>query len=173
MPARGLSLEKRTVSLPLNSFELGVIDLFDHGAALFGLSKSVGQIYGYLFAQVHPSTMEEIVGRLGISIGSASQGLRLLRTFGAVKTVFVPNTRCDHFIAELELRRLMAGFLQHSIHPHLKSGMEKAGDLDALLKREAPTAADLKVLRDRVGKLKKWHRKADRLLPFIETFVAK
>jgi hypothetical protein len=51
---------------------------------IFGVPKSVGQIYGLLYASPEPLSFSDIVVRLGISKGSASQGLRLLRSLGAI-----------------------------------------------------------------------------------------
>ena len=51
---------------------------------LFGIPKSVGQIYGLLYASPKPLGFTAIVERLEISKGSASQGLQLLRSLGAI-----------------------------------------------------------------------------------------
>jgi len=52
---------------------------------VFGVPKSVGQIYGLLYASPVPLSFSDIVERLEISKGSASQGLQLLRSLGAIK----------------------------------------------------------------------------------------
>lgn len=52
---------------------------------VFGVPKSVGQIYGLLYGTPEPLSFSDIVERLEISKGSASQGLQLLRSLGAVK----------------------------------------------------------------------------------------
>ncbi|MEM6279416.1 MAG: hypothetical protein AAF733_08065, partial [Verrucomicrobiota bacterium] len=57
-----------------------IIDYFVSFVQMLGLPKSVGQIYGTLFASPEPLVMDDIVERLGISKGSASQGLSLLRS---------------------------------------------------------------------------------------------
>jgi hypothetical protein len=51
---------------------------------VFGVPKSVGQIYGLLYASPEPLSFSDIVERLEISKGSASQGLQLLRSLGAI-----------------------------------------------------------------------------------------
>jgi hypothetical protein len=52
---------------------------------VFGVPKSVGQIYGLLYASPEPLSFSDIVERLEISKGSASQGLQFLRSLGAIK----------------------------------------------------------------------------------------
>jgi hypothetical protein len=49
-----------------------------------GIPKSIGQIYGVLYASATPLSFSDIVGRLEISKGSVSQGLQLLRSLGAI-----------------------------------------------------------------------------------------
>ena len=64
-----------------------IISFFQDGAKILGLPKSVGEIYGLLFASPKPLTMLDLIDQLGISKGSASQGLRMLRALGAVRDV--------------------------------------------------------------------------------------
>ena len=45
------------------------------------------------------------MNRLDISLGEASQRLKLLRGVGAVKAVYSPGARRGHFTADLELSK--------------------------------------------------------------------
>ena len=58
---------------------------FSEVVQVFGVPKSVGQIFGLLYATPEPLSFSDIVERLEISKGSASQGLQLLRSLGAIK----------------------------------------------------------------------------------------
>lgn len=51
---------------------------------VFGVPKSVGQIFGLLYASPEPLVFSDIVVRLEISKGSTSQGLQLLPSLGAI-----------------------------------------------------------------------------------------
>ena len=62
---------------------------FSEVVQVFGVPKSVGQIYGLLYATPEPLSFSDIVDRLDISKGSASQGLQLLRSLGAVNVAEV------------------------------------------------------------------------------------
>ena len=66
--------------------------MFINFLRLIGLPKSVGEIYGLLFMAPRPMAMDEIMERLEISLGAASQGLKLLRSFGAVRVVYERGT---------------------------------------------------------------------------------
>jgi hypothetical protein len=60
------------------------VELFAEVVQVFGVPPSVGQIYGLLYATPEPLSFSDIVERLGISKGSASQGLQFLRSLGAI-----------------------------------------------------------------------------------------
>ena len=101
----------------LSAIEVEVIDLFVSVMRLIGLPRSLGEIYGLLFISTLPLTLDDLVSRLQISKGSASQGPKTLRQIGAVKVTYVPGDRRDHFIAETELKRLAAGFIRPDAAP--------------------------------------------------------
>src|SRR6478752_4505902 len=90
----------------LSVLEVGVIDFFVSAVRVLGLPKSIGEIYGLLFVAPDALPLDTLCQRLNMSKGSTSQGLKVLRTFGAVKVVYQPGDRRDHFTAEVDLQRL-------------------------------------------------------------------
>lgn len=151
---------------PLSAFEHEMIEMFVRGAQLLSLPKSVGEIYGLLYASEKALTLDQIVALLKISKGSASQGLRFLSNLAAVRKVYIPGDRRDHYEAEVRLRRLGEGLLRERVEPHLESGSERLARLDSF-------AGDLSPhLRARYEKLRTWHRRAKRILPLARRFFA-
>lgn len=75
---------------PTTPFSRECVAFFAEAVQVFGVPKSVGQIYGLLFASPEPLSFSDIAGCLAISKGSASQGLQLLRSLGAIKVVDAP-----------------------------------------------------------------------------------
>ncbi|MEM9025836.1 MAG: hypothetical protein AAGB06_02755 [Verrucomicrobiota bacterium] len=151
----------------LASWRQSVIDFFVRAADLLGMPRSYGEIYGLLYSSETPLQLSEVVELLGISKGSASQGLRALRQFGAVKTVFVPGERRDYYEAELHLKRMASGFLRDQINPHLESGAERIGHITKLLENEKETLQDPEAMLSKVEKLESWHKRARQLIPLI------
>jgi DNA-binding transcriptional regulator GbsR (MarR family) len=152
----------------LTDFEHGVIDIFVRLADVLGVPKSVGEIYGLLFASAQPLAFQDIIDRLQISKGSASQGLQLLRSVGAIKLVYVAGDRRDHFVPETEMRALLTGFLRERIQPHLESGALRVKALQTLARGSFFGLHDAKkarVLRDRAEKLYAWHKKGKLVIP--------
>lgn len=154
----------------LSEFEIESIDLFIHSVQVLGLPRSIGEIYGFLFAQPQPQPMEVLVRRLGISVGSASQGLKFLKNIGAVKVTFHPGDRREFFSAQTELRKLVVGLIKERIQPHLDSGDARI-ELMLQSSRKLP-AGDRAVLLRRIEILKNWRGKTAKALPFIVRFLA-
>ncbi len=155
----------------LSDWELGVVDLFVRGAQIVGISKSMGQIYGLLFCREGPLPMDEIVSLLSISKGSASQGLRTLRQLGAVTQTYRVGDRRDHYQAEVKLRKLVSGFLDEQVEPHLVSGADRLHHLRAVLPSQDEDAAAHDFAHKRLNLLEAWHFKARKLLPLVQKFI--
>jgi len=158
------------ITAELTLFEQRVTEVFVRIADIMGIPKSVGEIYGLLFASAKPLSFQDIIDRLRISKGSASQGLRLLRANGAIKLVYIPGDRRDYFVPETELRALVSGFLREKVQPHLESGSARIEMLEELVRsveRDAGETEDTAAIRSRVEKLKSWQKKAKALVPII------
>ncbi len=140
-----------------------------HLADVLGLPRSIGELYGGLYAADRPLAMDELMGRLGLSKGATSQGLRLLRGFGAVRTVYIPGDRRDHYVAETELRRLVSGFLKERIQPHMENGADRLERMRELLDAGGEGANPL--LRERIERLARWRKRGTRLLPLVLRLV--
>jgi HTH-type transcriptional regulator, glycine betaine synthesis regulator len=154
----------------LSPVEVEFVDLFVGLARSVKAPKSLGEIYALLYASPEPLTFDHIVRRLSISRGSASQGLRLLRSFGAVKATYVAGDRRDHFVAETELRKLVSGFLRERIAPALEGGAERLARLNVALDAlpaAARRAPETEFLRHRAERLHAWQRMARESLPAL------
>lgn len=151
---------KRAPAPGLTDAEGEFVAFFVSLARALRMPKSLGEIYGLLFASADPRTFEGIVEALHISRGSASQGLRLLRGFGAVRTVYVAGDRRDHFVAETELRKLVTGFLAETALPQLEASAERLARIEAAVPARG-------VLHDRTQKLRSWERMGRQVLPLL------
>ena len=151
----------------LGVIETQVIRFFVDGVKVLGLPRSLGEIYGLLFISPEPLALDDLVGKLGISKGSASQGLRALRDLGAVREMEVENSRRSHFVADLELKRLVGGFIREQVRPHLESGQSKVG---SLLERasEEPDPGRREFYDARVRQLQYWIGRGRIVLPLLQ-----
>jgi DNA-binding transcriptional regulator GbsR (MarR family) len=161
-PARGLER-------PLSPLEIEAIDLFINFVRLLGMPKSVGELYGLLFVSKDALPMEQLMERLQMSKGAASQGLKLLRSFGAVKTIYVAGDRRDHFLADFDLSRFASGFIKGELQPHLDSGLLRLERMEQLI-AQIPEAGR-GVAENRLARLRHWHEKGQSMIPWILKFL--
>ena len=147
------------------ALEIESIDFFVRMMSILGMPRSVGEIYGLLYFSDIPLPMEQIVNRLDISLGSASQGLKTLRSLKAVRTTYIPGDRRDHYLAETEFRRLFANFIKEEIMPHMDSAKERIERMESSL---PPLSKDSEEFyKIRIEKLKRLTRAGGRLLPAL------
>ncbi len=151
--------------LSLSDLEVESIEIFINFLRLIGLPKSVGEIYGLLFVASHPMAMDQIMERLDLSIGAASQGLKLLRSFGAVRVTYVAGSRRDHYLADLELSRFATVFLKEELQPRLETALERVKRMEVAL--SDLSAEERAMTEERIGRLKHWLDKGQKIMPWL------
>jgi len=173
----------------LTPFEIEIVSVFADLVLMLGLPKSVGEIYGLLFASVTPQTFLEIERKLGLSKGSVSQGLRALRELGAVKeasddshppptesekeraktTIEPPGTRVSRWVATIELRKLIGSLLRERLTPYLERQDKRVAAAESALASVADglPAHHFSILENRLGKLQTWQGRARTILPVL------
>ncbi len=160
---------ERTAEAAQDLLEKELVAAFSDIADLFGNPPSLGAIYGLLFASQKALSMEEIVHRLNISKGSASQGLRQLEELNAIIKSRENGERSHTFTARLELKPLLGGFLSKRLAPRLAANTKRVKDLQQLLPQLAPAARPAAKLR--LQRLTKWHKRASTLLPLAQRLL--
>jgi|CXWL01.1.fsa_nt_gi DNA-binding transcriptional ArsR family regulator len=184
MPPRS---QQQTVLAPRagraqREFERECVDFFSETVQLFGVPKSVGQIYGLLYASPVPLGFSDIVERLEISKGSASQGLQLLRTLGAINvfeeeqpssaprisSAGTAATRGVAYLPELSLRKLISGVLHERVKPLASAGADRLARLRELAEQGGE---DGDFYLDRVEQLETWRRRLKTVLPVLTTLL--
>lgn len=151
----------------LTDIEHQVIALFVRVAGLLNLPRSVGEIYGLLYVADRPLCLGDCMARLQLSKGAVSQGLRILRSFGAIRSSYVPGERRDFYLAETELRRMTAGFIAEQVRPQLQAARDQLDHIETLIGNDGHPDR----LSARITQLRKWESRAARLIPLIQRVV--
>jgi len=168
-------------------FQSECIELFAEVVYALGLPKSIGQIYGLLYASPAPLSFSDIVVRLEISKGSASQGLQLLRSLGAIKVADQWDDRENShshlhshsggeasrriaYEPELGLRRLIGGIIRGRIEPLVGQGRARMKHLREL-SETAADGAPKEFQLDRVEQLETWRRQATLVMPVLKLLL--
>ena len=168
MPVLEVAPPKRKHS-DLTPLEVESIEMFINFLRLLGWPKSVGEIYGLLFVSSEPLAMDDIIERLGISLGAASQGLKLLREFGAVRVVYTPGVRKDHYVASGELSRFATSFIEDELLPRMQTAQERIKRMEQMT--GGLPDEDRQVASERIDRLKYWLDKGQKTFPWIVRFL--
>ena len=134
----GSTVDPTSQNTSLLFIQREMADIFADLSDLFGNPSSLGSIYGLLFASPHPLSMEEIVERLGVSNGTASQGLRRLVELQAVLPQKEEGERVTRYSAKLELRPFVQIFLKQQLMPRLEQSTSRLAALEGKLKTFIP-----------------------------------
>jgi DNA-binding transcriptional regulator GbsR (MarR family) len=153
----------------LSELEFESIDLFISFMKLIGLPKSVGEIYGLLFVAECPLNAEQITERLQISSGATSQGLKLLRSFGAVRSVYMPGERRDHFSADLDLSTFASAFIKEELNPRLEHASERIQRMETLANKL--DGKERKAAFNRIERLRHWIERGQKMMPWLLKFL--
>ena len=167
--SRTSTAPRPVVAGPSAPAEREVVEFFVHLGKYLSLPRSVGEIYGLLFATGEKLTLDDLVSRLGISKGSASQGLRMLRGAGAVRVTHQPGDRKDYYEAEADMPALIRGFLRDQLVLTREHADRRLDRLRAVV--DDPESGAPAGLSGRVERLQSWQNKARRLLPLASTFL--
>jgi len=154
-------------------FEVQCIELFGDLVRILGLPRSIGQIYGLLFASPVPLGFTDMVQRLGMSKGSASQGLRLLRSLGAIHEAEASGKpgegqRSVRYRPELSLRRLVGDLLRKRVAPMTTKGSGRLKELRQIARKVAPEAG---FYLERVEQLEAWQQRLKFVLPALNVLM--
>lgn len=164
------SPEAETEKNGLNSLQAQVVEFFVDGVRVLGLPRSLGEIYGLLYISPDPLSLDDLVRLLAISKGSASQGLKTLRSLGAVRETDGNGERRTYYEPAIELKRLVGGFIREQVRPHLDSGKTK---LERLQDTASLTAdpVEREFFNDRIDRLEAWMKRGGQVLPVLQRIL--
>jgi DNA-binding transcriptional regulator GbsR (MarR family) len=109
----------------LSDIECEVIDICVRAAQAFGISRSLGEIFGLIFCSRQPVNFDHVVRSLGISAGSASHGLRRMCKLGIIRSCYVARDRRVHYVLETSLRGLVIALLGENLLVQLSLANEQ------------------------------------------------
>ena len=137
-------------------------------AESFSFNRSIGQIYGLLYMSPEPLSLDEIARRLAMSKGNASINVRVLESWGAVKSVWVSGSRRDHYEANTDLKGLLMRRVEEGLSRRLEAAESRLETLSGALAQADPaTKKKVQELRGMVQK----SRKALKVLPKLVKFL--
>ncbi|MCU5745184.1 GbsR/MarR family transcriptional regulator [Staphylococcus sp. SQ8-PEA] len=127
-----------------------VINSIGETMDLYGMNRSVGNLYGTMVFGQQSMTLDEMRNELQMSKPSMSAGVKKLQEFDAVKQQFIRGSRKQHFVAEKDFFTFFGNYFSMKWNREIKLNMEairrsedeieailNATDVDAQTKEEA------------------------------------
>lgn len=114
-----------------------VINAMAETMDLYGVTASVGRLYGTLYFQQYPMTLDEMKDELGMSKPSMSLAVRSLLEMKVVQKVWQKGTRKDLYVAEKDFFKFFQVFFstkwKREIEVNLPAIREASAELQAML----------------------------------------
>jgi DNA-binding transcriptional regulator GbsR (MarR family) len=137
-------------------------------AQSLSFNRSLGQIYGLLYASDKPQSLEEITRALSVSKGNVSVNVRTLESWGAVRGVTVNGTRQDYYEAETDLKALVLRRLEEGLTRRIEKGLDR---LEPILKEAGPEQGALRARAQGAKVLLQRAKKGLRLIKTAAKFL--
>jgi DNA-binding transcriptional regulator GbsR (MarR family) len=159
----------------LSRTRLEMVDASGRIGQVFGLPRSVGQIYGLLYLAPEPLSLDDIAELLGISKASASTGTRQLAAWGGIRQVWVHGDRRDHFEAESDIGNLLRSGYTEFLKPRLATSQRRLERLAATLEEDlnggSVTPVEYKHCLERLKNFAQLQEKLHGLAPIAEKLL--
>ena len=167
MPPPAVKLTARRKSRPsfspLSAHEAELAVFFVRMAGILGVPRSVAEIYALLYASPDAVDFDQVQGRLGMSKGSVSQGLKFLRDHGMILSVKAPGSRRERWQPTPSLAASLVTLLRSQVLPALE---QSSPSLERIVAGAQGTQASPEVI-ERLTRLRRWNARALELFPLM------
>src|SRR3989338_1910414 len=99
----------------------------------FGLNGFVVKLYGILYLNAKPLSLDEMGEALGSSKGNVSINIRELEKWGAVRKVWVKGSRKDFYEADMDIKKVFSNKLNSAIIKRLSEVSVMLSELDNIM----------------------------------------
>jgi DNA-binding transcriptional regulator GbsR (MarR family) len=141
---------------PLAPHEVELTDFFVRMGSILGVQRSVAEIYSLLYASPKPLDFDHIQGRLEMSQGSVSQGLKFLRDHGMILSLKEKGTKRERWEPTPSLAASLVNILRSQVLPSLEKSKPS---LQNVLDSATARSAGPEVI-ERIARLQRWNSRA-------------
>lgn len=136
-----------------------VIDSISQNMNLYGVSPSVGRLWGLLYFQNQPMTLDEMKNELGMSKTSMSTSVRLLMELNMVDKVWKKGNRKDLYVADEDWYQTFIDFFsikwRNSVASNVNAIEKSIRELSHILKSPEISEEMISAIRSDIDKLHK------------------
>ena len=124
----------------------------------WGFNKAMGLIYGILYLNSGPRSLDEIATSLNMSKGNVSLNVRSLERWGLIKRVSHKNDRKDYYEAESDFWRMARDIIRERDKKEFDQALSTVSTClkQVRLIRNASPSAETEFLEDRFKQMKEF-----------------
>jgi DNA-binding transcriptional regulator GbsR (MarR family) len=151
-----------------------VIETIGKNMDLYGVTLSVGYMYGNMFFRNHPVTLDEMAEVMGLSKTSVSTGMRTLQDLKMIHKVWNRGSRKDLYEVETDWYQTFADYFsikwRKSVEMNRHALERSLREMNQLLKEHPDNETLVNILRSDIEKIRAAIQYYDWLNRLIDTF---
>jgi len=153
-----------------------VIDSIGKNMNLYGITLSVGHLYGHIYFKEHPVSLDEMAAEVGMSKTSVSTGMRMLTDLKMVNKVWSKGSRKDLYEVEMDWHQTFADYFaikwRKSIEQNVQALTRSLAELKEMLTEDGDNETLVRVVSTDIRKIQSalaYYRWLTRLIDALET----
>ncbi|WP_085521264.1 GbsR/MarR family transcriptional regulator [Tuberibacillus sp. Marseille-P3662] len=153
-----------------------VIETISQNMYLYGVTPSIGRLYGTLFFEDRPLTLDDMKEELQMSKTSMSTSVRALTDLNMVEKVWQKGVRKDLYTAKKDWYQIFIDFFTHQwrkvIQSNLQSIDESLSELQQIIDHHDLTSVEQQLAMSDIEKLqssKEYYLWLDKLFDYFES----
>lgn len=143
-----------------------LIDALGRQLEFWGFGRVMGRLWGLLYLQSEPVTLEEMAAALGIAKSNASTQIRNLERFGMVQKVVRKGDRHDYWQAETDFWKMIRTVLRQRQKREFDETFDLVRRSIALAER-SPDSPDREFVLRRLQHMQSYFNTLDRVVDAI------
>lgn len=168
--------EELKIEQILEKSENRIIETLAQNLELYGVTHSVGHLYGTLIFQDKPMNLDEMGQALGMSKTSMSTGVRTLLDLKMVNKIWMKGTRKDHYEIEQDWYQTFIDFFstkwRKGTDANILALRKSAEELNNLLAMEGLSEAlqeKIELILERINQFLDYYDWLSRLIDSLES----
>jgi DNA-binding transcriptional regulator GbsR (MarR family) len=169
----GLTDEQRT---KLNNTRRRVIESIGKNMDLYGITLSIGHLYGNMYFNQEPVTLDEMSETMGMSKTTMSTGMRTLHDLKMINKVWGKGSRKDLYEVEPDWHQNFADFFtikwRKAVEQNMNVMHRSLKEIAGMMEQYAEDEAFMELLRNdqtKIEEAQSYYRWLDRLIDTFES----
>lgn len=153
-----------------------VIESIGKNMDLYGITLSIGHLYGNMFFNQHPATLDEMSETMGMSKTSMSTGMRTLHDMKMINKVWSKGSRKDLYEVEPDWYQNFSDYFaikwRNAAEQNMNALNRTLKELDGLMRQYETDSAFMAILasdKEKIEEALKYYKWLDRLIDSFET----